>query len=57
MEDIRVALALATGYGRFYDRIVDIFGSIDDILPRFRTSQPSVNVRVYLAHSSLDVRV
>ena len=33
---IRVVLAIASRFGRFYGRMVDMFGRIGDILPRFR---------------------
>jgi hypothetical protein len=33
---IRVVLVIASGHGRFYSRMVDTFGRIGDILPRFR---------------------
>jgi len=35
---IRVVLAIASSFGRFYGRMVDMFGRIGDILPRFRMS-------------------
>ena len=33
---IRVVLVIASSHGRFYNRMVDTFGRIGDILPRFR---------------------
>lgn len=36
---VRVVLAIASCHGRFYDRMVDTFGRIGDILPRFRDYQ------------------
>jgi hypothetical protein len=37
---IRVVLVLASNFSRFYTRMVDMFGRIGDILPRFRMSFP-----------------
>lgn len=33
---IRVVLVIASSHGRFYNRMIDTFGRIGDILPRFR---------------------
>jgi hypothetical protein len=33
---IRVVLVIASNHGRFYHRMIDTFGRIGDILPRFR---------------------
>jgi hypothetical protein len=33
---IRVILVIASCHGRFYNRMIDTFGRIGDILPRFR---------------------
>jgi hypothetical protein len=33
---IRVVLVIASNHGRFYNRMIDTFGRIGDILPRFR---------------------
>jgi hypothetical protein len=35
---IRVVLVIASSHSRFYNRMVDTFGRIGDILPRFRKS-------------------
>ena len=34
---IRVVLAIVSSHAKFYSRIIDVFGRIGDILPRFRT--------------------
>jgi hypothetical protein len=39
---IRVVLVIASNYGRFYNRAIDTFGHIGDILPRFRKSPPRI---------------
>ncbi|KAE9367461.1 hypothetical protein N431DRAFT_348615, partial [Stipitochalara longipes BDJ] len=36
---VRVILVIASSHGRFYNRMVDTFGRIGDILPRFREYQ------------------
>lgn len=46
---IRVVLVIASSHGRFYDRIVDTFGRIGDILPRFRKFYPSFSLVLALA--------
>jgi hypothetical protein len=33
---IRVLLAIASAHGKFYNRMIDTFGRIGDMLPRFR---------------------
>lgn len=38
-----MVLVIASSHGRFYDRIVDTFGRISDILPRFRDYQRIFN--------------
>lgn len=37
---VRVLLAIASSYGRFYSRLVDALGRIGDVLPRFRKCLP-----------------
>lgn len=46
---IRVVLVIASSHGRFYDRIVDTFGRIGDILPRFRGLYTSFSLVLALA--------
>ncbi|RDW62396.1 hypothetical protein BP6252_11829 [Coleophoma cylindrospora] len=60
---IRVVLAIASSFERFYGRMVDMFGRIGDILPRFRDFQKIFDVQKYqrfnqaLAAAYLDIIV
>ncbi|KAH6684268.1 hypothetical protein B0J14DRAFT_572528 [Halenospora varia] len=45
---IRITLAVARNYGKFYDRIADTFGRIGDLLPRFRDYQRIFDGEKYL---------
>jgi hypothetical protein len=41
---IRVVLVIANNHSHFYSRMVDVFGRIGDILPRFRKLSPLLDL-------------
>lgn len=48
---IRVILVIASSHGRFYNRMIDTFGRIGDILPRFRQLRSRKNNFIFAKDS------